>query len=159
MATLPGDSGSAMADGTARLADRTGAPAQNEGGGSGPTQPKTAPKLIVDGVDLGALEDPSFDVRDFIKQYRRRLGITHLQKILADYQGQVKQELLELINERYGEFVKLSTRMTQLEDYTVPLVEPLRETRVACELFLDRLDEVCWAFGFCFRVIDFTYRG
>jgi len=69
-----------------------------------------------------------FDAKDFVQRFRRRLPLNQLQKALQSHHGATRQELVELINEKYADFVSLSSRMQGVERALRPLRAPLEES-------------------------------
>ena len=109
------------------------------------------PQALDSDIDFSAFEQESFNEKDFILQHRRRVPLFQLQKALSDKNEAVKALLIEQINEKYSDFVNLSARMRQLEQIVDPIVEPLQQTCVVCDGFVDKLDEVggkCGGGGF-----------
>eukprot|EP00392_Amoebophrya_sp_AT5.2_P014624 g14785.t1 len=107
--------------------------------------PVTPPDNAINGTSAAATSQRSqeFDPKEFVQQYRRRIPLPQLQKILNEKHEAVKADLVELINEKYGDFVSLSSKMKELEHLTQPILEPLKENRALCEEFTRKLDELC----------------
>lgn len=73
--------------------------------------------------------DPcDFDAREFVQRYRKRVPLPQLQKGLKAHHAATHQELVELINEKYADFVSLSSRMQGVERALRPLRAPLEES-------------------------------
>jgi len=85
----------------------------------------------MDEVSYAEFENPNFDAKELVQRYRKRIPLPHLQKSLRAHHATTRQELIELINEKYADFVSLSSRMQGVERALRPLRSPLEES---CEL-------------------------
>lgn len=82
----------------------------------------------MDEIPSSEFDFRDFDPRDFVQRYRKRLPLPQLQKSLRAHHSATRQELVELINEKYADFVNLSTRMQGVERALKPLRAPLMES-------------------------------
>lgn len=82
----------------------------------------------MDEIPASDFDGSAFDAREFVQRYRKRLPLSQLQKGLRSHQASTKQELIDLINEKYGDFVSLSSRMQGVERALKPLRAPLEES-------------------------------
>ncbi|CAJ1348535.1 unnamed protein product, partial [Effrenium voratum] len=82
----------------------------------------------MDEIQYSEFENPSFDAKELVQRYRKRIPLPHLQKILRGHHAATRQELIELINEKYADFVSLSSRMQGVERALKPLRAPLEES-------------------------------
>lgn len=87
-------------------------------------------------TDTAAMEEvPSsefatadYDARDLVQRYRKRVPLPRLQAALRAHHATTRRELVELINEKYADFVSLSSRMQGVERALKPLRAPLEES-------------------------------
>lgn len=96
----------------------------------------------MDEVATAEFEGRDFDARELVMKYRRRMPLSQLQKSLSSHKTAIRQELIELINEKYSDFVSLSSRMQGVEQALRPLRTPLEESRGLAGSFKDRLGEL-----------------
>lgn len=82
----------------------------------------------MDEIPSSEFEGRDFDARELIQRYRKRLPLSQLQKGLRAHHTATRQELIELINEKYADFVSLSSRMQGVERALRPLRAPLEES-------------------------------
>lgn len=82
----------------------------------------------MDEIPASEFDVREFDAKDFVQRYRRRLPLPQLQQSLRAHHAGMRQELVELINEKYADFVSLSTRMQGVERALKPLKAPLEES-------------------------------
>mmetsp|Transcript_52684 Transcript_52684/g.125873 ORF Transcript_52684/g.125873 Transcript_52684/m.125873 type:complete len:797 (-) Transcript_52684:36-2426(-) len=90
-------------------------------------------------VPSSEFDGQEFDAREFVQRYRKRLPLTQLQKVLQAHHKSKRQELVELINEKYQDFVSLSLRMQGVERALKPLKGPLEESSELTESMRSRL--------------------
>ena len=82
----------------------------------------------MDEIHYSEFEHPNFDAKELVQRYRKRVPLPHLQKLLRAHHAATRQELVELINEKYADFVSLSSRMQGVERALKPLRAPLEES-------------------------------
>lgn len=82
----------------------------------------------MDEIHYSEFENPNFDAKELVQRYRKRVPLPQLQKLLRTHHGNTRQELVELINEKYADFVSLSSRMQGVERALKPLRAPLEES-------------------------------
>ncbi|CAK9060868.1 unnamed protein product [Durusdinium trenchii] len=82
----------------------------------------------MDEVHYTEFENPKFDAKELVQRYRKRVPLPQLQKSLRTHHASARQELVELINEKYADFVSLSSRMQGVERALKPLRAPLEES-------------------------------
>eukprot|EP00933_Yihiella_yeosuensis_P035548 TRINITY_DN29122_c0_g1_i1.p1 TRINITY_DN29122_c0_g1~~TRINITY_DN29122_c0_g1_i1.p1 ORF type:complete len:769 (-),score=185.93 TRINITY_DN29122_c0_g1_i1:141-2447(-) len=85
----------------------------------------------MDEIHYSEFAGRDFDPKEVVQRYRKRIPLPQLQKSLRAHHAATRQELVELINEKYADFVSLSSRMTGVERALKPLRAPLEES---CEL-------------------------
>ncbi|CAE8601806.1 unnamed protein product, partial [Polarella glacialis] len=86
---------------------------------------------LMDEIHYSEFDGRDFDPKEFVQRYRKRIPLPQLQKSLQAHHAATRQELVELINEKYADFVSLSSRMQGVERALKPLRAPLEES---CEL-------------------------
>eukprot|EP00928_Gymnodinium_smaydae_P047677 TRINITY_DN31830_c0_g1_i1.p1 TRINITY_DN31830_c0_g1~~TRINITY_DN31830_c0_g1_i1.p1 ORF type:complete len:845 (+),score=198.11 TRINITY_DN31830_c0_g1_i1:68-2602(+) len=82
----------------------------------------------MDEISAAEFEAREFDAREVVNRYRKRVPLPTLQKSLKGRYAASRQELVELINEKYADFVSLSSRMQGVERALKPLRAPLEES-------------------------------
>eukprot|EP00406_Dinophysis_acuminata_P006390 CAMPEP_0179232170 /NCGR_PEP_ID=MMETSP0797-20121207/11722_1 /TAXON_ID=47934 /ORGANISM="Dinophysis acuminata, Strain DAEP01" /LENGTH=813 /DNA_ID=CAMNT_0020939283 /DNA_START=1 /DNA_END=2442 /DNA_ORIENTATION=- len=82
----------------------------------------------MDEIPASEFDGRDFDAREVVQRYRKRVPLPQLQKGLQAHHTATRQELVELINEKYADFVSLSSRMQGVERALKPLRAPLEES-------------------------------
>eukprot|EP00929_Paragymnodinium_shiwhaense_P064861 TRINITY_DN32567_c0_g1_i1.p1 TRINITY_DN32567_c0_g1~~TRINITY_DN32567_c0_g1_i1.p1 ORF type:complete len:847 (+),score=217.47 TRINITY_DN32567_c0_g1_i1:168-2543(+) len=90
-------------------------------------------------VPASEFDARDFDGRELVQRYRKRLPLPQLQKSLRAHYAATRQELVELINEKYADFVSLSSRMQGVERALKPLRAPLEESAELTKSLQSRL--------------------
>uniref|UniRef100_A0A0G4G0N5 Conserved oligomeric Golgi complex subunit 2 n=1 Tax=Chromera velia CCMP2878 TaxID=1169474 RepID=A0A0G4G0N5_9ALVE len=85
--------------------------------------------------DLSAFERDEFSAASFVAEYRRRMPLQELQGQLQSHLDRVRQQLVTLINENYGDFIQLSAEMKRVG----AMVEDLEASLGECRGFADSL--------------------
>jgi len=86
--------------------------------------------MDANGLEIPAFEfdGRTFDAREVVQRYRKRWPLKELQQGLSKHHEDTRKELVELINEKYADFVSLSSRMQGVERALKPLRSPLEES-------------------------------
>ncbi|CAK0814746.1 unnamed protein product [Prorocentrum cordatum] len=79
-------------------------------------------------IPASEFDGRDFDAREVVQRYRKRVPLPQLQKGLRAHHAATRQELVELINEKYADFVSLSSQMQGVERALKPLRVPLEES-------------------------------
>lgn len=79
-------------------------------------------------IPASEFDGASFDAKRVVQHYRRLVPLPQLQRSLRAHHASARQELVELINEKYADFVSLSSRMQVIEGALKPLRAPLEES-------------------------------
>eukprot|EP00971_Amphidinium_carterae_P119603 2369471-Amphidinium_carterae.1 len=95
--------------------------------------------IDMEDVPSSEFDGKEFDAREFVQRYRKRLPLTQLQKVLQTHHKARRQELVELINDKYQDFVSLSLRMQGVERALKPLKGPLEESSELTQSMRSRL--------------------
>lgn len=82
----------------------------------------------MDDIPAAEFDSRFFDAKEVVQRYRKRVPLPQLQKSLRGHHAATRQELVELINEKYADFVSLSSRMQGVERALRPLRAPLEES-------------------------------
>ena len=77
-----------------------------------------------------AFSSASFDPEAYISTLRRFVPFDTLRAQLRDHLGGLKNELVELINRDYTDFVNLSTKLVDVDGAVLRMRMPLNELRV-----------------------------
>jgi len=79
--------------------------------------------MDANGLEIPAFEfdGRTFDAREVVQRYRKRWPLKELQQGLSKHHEDTRKELVELINEKYADFVSLSSRMQGVERALKPL--------------------------------------
>ena len=84
-------------------------------------------------VTLSAFAEDGFDVAEFVAQYRPALrsagAINRLRHDVATILSDLHQELIELINRDYADFVNVSTTLAGVDAQIQGIVVPLAAIR------------------------------
>mmetsp|Transcript_43172 Transcript_43172/g.94124 ORF Transcript_43172/g.94124 Transcript_43172/m.94124 type:complete len:810 (-) Transcript_43172:148-2577(-) len=82
----------------------------------------------MDEIPASEFSGRDFAARELLQRYRKRVPLPQLRKCLQAHHEATHQELVELINEKYADFVSLSSRMQGVERALRPLRAPLEES-------------------------------
>lgn len=81
---------------------------------------------------------PSFSVDAFISDCRKRVPLESVRTDLREYSTSLENELVELINKDYTDFVNLSSNLAGIDDVLNELRDPLVKIKgeaQVCDLF------------------------
>lgn len=82
----------------------------------------------MDEIPTSEFDSSNFDAKKVVQHYRKLVPLPQLQRSLRAQHAAARQELVELINEKYADFVSLSSRMQGVERALKPLRAPLEES-------------------------------
>ncbi len=93
-------------------------------------------------IDRAYFMSKGFNTKEFVTNCRRRMPLNQLQKHLNDHLGAVRKELVQLINDNYSDFVKLSTDMQGISSSLANVHSPMTECSVYASGFKQGLSEI-----------------
>ncbi|KAG9451220.1 hypothetical protein H6P81_011185 [Aristolochia fimbriata] len=109
--------------------------------------PRPATDLFGDPIDVqplwfkkSAFLEPNFDPESYISDLRSFVPFDNLRAELRSHFASLKNELVELINREYGDFVNLSTKLVDVDGAVVRMRAPLLELREKIAQFRGSLD-------------------
>ncbi|GMH43984.1 hypothetical protein BSKO_11918 [Bryopsis sp. KO-2023] len=86
--------------------------------------------------DPERFRQPEFDAEQYVADLRRFVPLEGLSKQLDNHLGQLKQKLVEVINENYNAFVSLGSQLTGVEGAILRIGKPVQELK-------GKLDDIC----------------
>lgn len=87
-------------------------------------------------------ENNHFDAKKVVQHYRKLVPLPQLQRSLRNQHQAARHELVELINEKYADFVSLSSRMAGVERALKPLQTPLQDTSELTRNIRNKLGDI-----------------
>eukprot|EP00927_Polykrikos_kofoidii_P043495 TRINITY_DN37563_c2_g2_i1.p1 TRINITY_DN37563_c2_g2~~TRINITY_DN37563_c2_g2_i1.p1 ORF type:complete len:897 (-),score=192.13 TRINITY_DN37563_c2_g2_i1:72-2660(-) len=96
----------------------------------------------MDEIPAAEFDGRDFDAGEVVQRYRRRVPLPQLQKSLRAHYAATRQEVVELINDKYADFVSLSSRMQGVERALRPLRAPLEESSELTQSLHSRLGAI-----------------
>mmetsp|Transcript_95616 Transcript_95616/g.209106 ORF Transcript_95616/g.209106 Transcript_95616/m.209106 type:complete len:793 (-) Transcript_95616:28-2406(-) len=96
----------------------------------------------MDEIPPAEFESAHFDAKKVVQHYRKLVPLPQLQKSLRHQQASARQDLIELINEKYADFVSLSSRMQGVEKALKPLKAPLEESNNLTKEMQTKLNQI-----------------